>query len=122
MATVKANIDIVLDCSDPETLAEFWATALDYRVLGSADQYTVLVPNEGVKPPLVFQRVPERKNGKNRMHVDILSDDIEKEATRLEELGARRLHSATKEEHGTRWIPMADPEGNEFCVCPGIEW
>jgi predicted enzyme related to lactoylglutathione lyase len=119
---VKANIDVVLDCSDPQKLATFWSGALDYRLLGSTDQYVVLVPKEGVKPPLIFQLVPEPKNGKNRMHIDILTDDIEREAARLEELGARRLDPAAKEEHGTRWIPMVDPEGNEFCVCPGIEW
>lgn len=118
----KANIDVVLDCADPQVLASFWSAALDYRVLGALDQYTVLVPNHGVKPPLIFQKVPESKNGKNRMHIDVLTDDVESEAARLEELGARRVHAAASEEHGTRWIPMTDPEGNEFCVCPGIEW
>ena len=117
----KANIDVVLDCADPQRLAEFWMAALDYRVLWSVAQYVALVPKEGVKPPLILQGVPEPRNGKNRMHIDVLSDDIEREATRLEGLGARRLRG-TQEEHGSRWIPMADPEGNEFCVCPGIEW
>jgi predicted enzyme related to lactoylglutathione lyase len=39
------------------------------------------------------------------------------EVTRLEQLGARRLEGAPRSEHGTRWVVMADPEGNEFCVC-----
>jgi hypothetical protein len=39
------------------------------------------------------------------------------EVTRLEQLGARRLEGAPRSEHGTRWVVMAKPEGNEFCVC-----
>jgi predicted enzyme related to lactoylglutathione lyase len=51
------------------------------------------------------------------MHMDIDTVDIEAEASRLESLGARRLEAAPREEHDTHWIVMADPEGNEFCVC-----
>jgi predicted enzyme related to lactoylglutathione lyase len=117
----KANIDVVLDCANPQKLGQFWAAALGYRVLGSADQWLALVPTQGTKPPLVLQGVPEPKAGKNRAHIDIVTDDVEGEATRLEALGATRL-GGVLEEHGNRWIPMADPEGNEFCVCLGIEW
>ena len=117
----KANIDVVLDCADPRQLARFWSAALDYRVLGAAGQWVALVPKEGAKSPLILQGVPEAKNGKNRAHLDIIADDIEAEANRLEALGAARLRGL-QEEHGYRWIPMADPEGNEFCVCEGIEW
>jgi predicted enzyme related to lactoylglutathione lyase len=53
------------------------------------------------------------------MHLDIDASDIEGEATRLEALGARRIHAAQIHEHGTAWILMTDPEGNEFCVCDG---
>lgn len=119
---MKANVDIVLDCADPQRLAAFWSTALDYRIFASVETYVVLVPKEGVHPPLLLQRVPEPKDGKNRMHIDVLTDDIEKEATRLEGHGAKRLPPDVREQHGTRWITMLDPEGNEFCVCPGIEW
>jgi predicted enzyme related to lactoylglutathione lyase len=53
------------------------------------------------------------------MHGDIDAVDIEAEVTRLEGLGARRLAGDQLHEHGTNWILMADPEGNEFCVCDG---
>jgi predicted enzyme related to lactoylglutathione lyase len=54
---------------------------------------------------------------KNRMHVDLHTPDIEAEAARLVELGATRLAPEPLEEHGSHWVLMADPEGNEFCVC-----
>ncbi len=53
------------------------------------------------------------------MHLDIETPDIEAEAARLEALGARRLAVDVLAEHGTHWYVMADPEGNEFCVCDG---
>ena len=59
----------------------------------------------------------EAKVAKNRVHFDIETPDIDSEAARLESLGARRLDTEVREEHGTRWFVMADPEGNEFCVC-----
>jgi predicted enzyme related to lactoylglutathione lyase len=51
------------------------------------------------------------------MHLDIETRDIETEATRLEALGATRVQGDQVREHGTNWVLMADPEGNEFCVC-----
>ena len=63
--------------------------------------------------------MPESKTVNNRMHLDIDAGDIEAEASRLEALGARRLVDDPVTEHGTTWILMADPEGNEFCVCDG---
>jgi predicted enzyme related to lactoylglutathione lyase len=112
-----ARIGLVLDCSGPERLAEFWAAALGYRRLGAAGNYVLLVAAEPGLPKLLLQRVPEPKAGKNRMHLDIETPDIEVEATRLEALGATRVAATPQAEHGTTWILMNDPEGNEFCVC-----
>jgi hypothetical protein len=108
---------LVLDCADPETLAEFWAAALGYEPLGAAGNYVALVPPTLGRPKLLLQRVAERKTTKNRMHLDIETPDIEREAARLERLGATRLGAETQSEHGSTWILMTDPEGNEFCVC-----
>jgi hypothetical protein len=55
----------------------------------------------------------EPKTVKNRMHLDIETVDIEAEATRLEALGARRVRDDHVHEHGSTWILMADPEGNQ---------
>ena len=113
------TIGLVLDCQDPAPLGEFWAAALDYVNVGDAGAYVVLLPNDRPGPKLLLQRVPEPKTTKNRMHLDIDAVDIEAEATRLDALGARRTHPDQLHEHGTSWILMTDPEGNEFCVCDG---
>jgi predicted enzyme related to lactoylglutathione lyase len=114
------SIGLVLDCADPERLAAFWGPALDYVNVGSAGAYVVLFPNAKAGPKLLLQRVPEPKIAKNRMHLDIEASDIEAEADRLVGLGARRVQQETIHEHGTTWILMTDPEGNEFCVCAGV--
>jgi predicted enzyme related to lactoylglutathione lyase len=80
----------------------------------------VLVDADGTQPKLLLQRVDEPKAGKNRMHFDIETPAVDAEVARLEKLGATCLVDAI-EEHGTRWVVMADPEGNEFCVCNGGE-
>ncbi len=110
---------LVLDCADPETLADFWAAALGYVTLGAAGRYMLLVAGDGNQPKLLLQRVPEPKAVKNRMHLDIVTPDIHGEAARLEALGARRVASEAMSEHGSTWVLMEDPEGNEFCVCDG---
>jgi predicted enzyme related to lactoylglutathione lyase len=71
----------------------------------------------GVSPKLILQTVDEPKAGKNRMHLDVHAADIEAEAQRLVGLGATRRRDEPFVEVGTSWILMADPEGNEFCVC-----
>jgi hypothetical protein len=111
------NMGLVLDCADPEHLAEFWAPALGYVNLGTVGSYALLLPNGRPGPKLLLQQVPEPKTTKNRMHLDIEAPDIETEAARLETLGAQRVRAEHIHEHGTTWILMTDPEGNEFCVC-----
>ena len=93
---VKAALELVLDCSDPEQLMGFWQEALGYRVHYSEPSLAVLVPREVNTPPLLLQRVPESKSGKNRMHVDIVTEEVEVEVERLESLGARRLHQGVR--------------------------
>ena len=111
------TLGLVVDCADPDKLARFWAPALGYTNLGAAGNYVLLMPADPGRPKLLLQAVPEAKVAKNRVHFDIETPDIDSEAARLESLGARRLETEAREEHGTRWFVMADPEGNEFCVC-----
>ena len=115
---MTARIGLVLDCSNPDRLGEFWSAALGYQNVGSAGTYTLLLPPEGEPgPQLLLQQVEELKTAKLRMHLDIHTPDIEAEASRLADLGARRLRADPLAEHGNRWVLMEDPEGNEFCVC-----
>ena len=111
------SLGLVLDCADPVGLAAFWAPALGYVSVGEVGSYVALFPDGRPGPKLLLQRVPEVKVAKNRMHFDIEVPDIEAEASRLEGLGATRVVADQVSEHGTTWILMADPEGNEFCVC-----
>jgi predicted enzyme related to lactoylglutathione lyase len=119
---MKAKLDLVLDCSDPRVLVEFWREALDYREYYVEASLAVLVPKAGNDPPLLLQGVPEPRTGKNRMHLDINVDDIDAEVARLEALGAHRLDEGHQQFGDTRWVRMSDPEHNEFCVCTGVEW
>jgi predicted enzyme related to lactoylglutathione lyase len=118
----KAAVELVLDCAEPKRLAKFWREALDYRDYYADANLAVLVPKEGIASPLLLQRVPEPKSGKNRMHLDIVVDDIEAEVRRLQALGARRIDEGVQSFGGTRWVRMSDPERNEFCVSSGVEW
>ncbi len=112
-----ARFGLVLDCADPQRLAEFWAAALEYVSVGSAGSYVALYPRDGSGPKLLLQRVEESKASKNRMHIDIETSDIQVESDRLIALGARQVCDGPCTEHGSTWILMADPEENEFCVC-----
>ena len=117
---MTAHLGLVLDCRDPEPLAAFWAEALGYQRVGSAGNYFLLLPPQGqAGPQLLLQQVPEPKSGKNRMHFDIHTPDIEAEASRLLSLGAVRVQPEALSEHGNNWVLLQDPEGNEFCVCDG---
>ncbi|MEU8185282.1 VOC family protein [Micromonospora sp. NPDC049044] len=141
------DIQITFDCADPAALATFWAEALRYQVqpppgdFESWDQAleamgvpperrndaSAVVDPDGSGPRLFFQRVPEPKQVKNRVHVDVraapgLAGDermaaLETEADRLVAHGATRL---TRHEPapplGAGHLVMADPEGNEFCL------
>ena len=89
--TPSPSIGLVLDCSDSERLAEFWALALGYGNLGMFGSYVALVPHGRSGPKLLLQRVDEPKAVKNRMHVDIEVPDIHAEAARLVALGATRV-------------------------------
>jgi hypothetical protein len=112
-------LSLVIDAAEPEALAPFWAAALGYVVAGAEGNYVVLVPDGRPGPNLLIQRVAEGKTVKNRVHLDLKDPDVDGLVARLEGLGARRLEDAPRHELGATWVVMADPEGNEFCVCDG---
>src|SRR3954468_7701668 len=83
-----------IDCADPARLAAFWAAALGIEVrgqLGDGPQYVFLEVTPEGGPRLCFQRVPESKSSKNRLHFDIHVKDVEAATDRLVSLGASRL-------------------------------
>jgi predicted enzyme related to lactoylglutathione lyase len=113
------DLSLVVDARHPEALAPFWAAALGYLVAGAEGNYVALVPDGRPGPNLLIQQVDEAKTVKNRVHLDLKDPDVEGLVTRLEGLGARRLEEGPRREWGATWVVMADPEGNEFCVCDG---
>ena len=110
---------IQIDCRDPRRLARFWGAVFGVAIdstLGEPAHYVGLAQAGPDHPHISFQRVPEPKTLKNRLHLDIQVDDIEQATAQIETLGGRRLPGEDFREHGFRWRVMVDPEGNEFCL------
>jgi len=106
--------EIVIDCSNPEALARFWQALIGGEVeVESADWVVLDGDDDGFY--IGFQRVPESKSGKNRIHLDVEVDDLATAIDEAEQLGARTLGAVVEEEDGSFQI-MADPGGNEFCL------
>ena len=129
------EVQITFDSADPGALAAFWCEALGYRLQdpppgfdtwdAALDAWGVPAEEEG-GPRLFFQRVPEGKTAKNRVHLDVraapgLRDDermaaLAAEADRLVSLGARVMRRLEPNAIDAGTIVMQDPEGNEFCL------
>jgi predicted enzyme related to lactoylglutathione lyase len=107
---------IVIDSVDPAAIAPFWCALLGVEERWwFTEDYLLLSDGGGAVPKIAFQRVPEAKAGKNRLHVDLGVDDLALAAARVLELGGS-IVSDERELNGGRWRVMADPEGNEFCL------
>jgi predicted enzyme related to lactoylglutathione lyase len=105
---------IVVDAEDPAGLSRFWAEVLDWKIMYESDDEVVIAKDEDRYPGLVFVPVPEAKQVKNRLHIDLAPDDREAEVDRILALGATRADVGQSDE--VTWTVLADPEGNEFCV------
>src|SRR5437763_2282842 len=106
--------EVVIDCRDPGALAEFWAGATGYEVTHSSEHWASIVGEAERDVCIAFQRVPEEKVTKNRVHIDLSAPDEEAEARRIEALGAVRRWTSDKPDDP--FVVLADPEGNEFCI------
>lgn len=144
---MATKVQVVFDCADPAAQADFWREALHYvspdppaphaswedflRAEGVPEENwndaNALEDPDAVGPRLFFQKVPEAKVAKNRMHLDLnigggpsipLEERrlrVDEEVARLKQLGATDERGAM-EKPGEYWVRMNDPEGNEFCV------
>ncbi|HEY3469626.1 MAG TPA: VOC family protein [Amycolatopsis sp.] len=143
MGSVR-QVQITFDCAEPERVARFWCEVLGYVVppppkgFASWGDYDRSLPPErrgaafacqdpdGVGPRLFFQRVPEGKVVKNRVHLDVragtglVGDErlaaLEAERDRLIALGAKHEYTLYADEYNESCIVMQDVEGNEFCL------
>jgi predicted enzyme related to lactoylglutathione lyase len=108
---------LVVDCFDLERAADFWTKILGYARAGEPEgQYQSLVPSDGSGVEILLQRVPEVKDTKNRLHLDLRTRDLAVEVARVRALGASVLTQEPILEDGWTWHILADPDGNEFCV------
>ena len=111
---------ITFDCADPVKVATFWAAALGFEVVEPDPEGTFVDDPSGVSKGFFFQRVPEPKTAKNRMHLDVRpTASMAEEVERMKGLGA--TVRGFIEVEGSFWTQMRDPEGNEFCVLRGPE-
>ncbi len=113
----NGELVIVIDCSDLDRSARFWAGALGYAAGAATDgRYRSLIPESGEGVEVLLQQVDDEKHGKNRLHLDLRTADLAAEVSRILELGAALLTCRPVQEDGWRWHVLADPDGNEFCV------
>ncbi|MGW6131398.1 VOC family protein [Cellulomonas sp. NPDC055163] len=119
---------LVVDCADLRAQSAWWAQALGWVVGYEDDEETTLVPPHALDrsrdvpveergPGLCFVQVPERKQVKNRLHLDLApraGEDQAEAVERLLALGATRADVGQADD--VSWVVLADPEGNEFCV------
>lgn len=143
MASIRP-VQITFDCADPERVARFWCDVLGYvpppppEGFGSWTEFDRTLPAEkrgawfactdptGAGPRLYFQRVPEAKVVKNRLHLDVRVGTglvgaervaaLEAECLRLVALGGKRLYLLPADEDDESCLVMQDVEGNEFCL------
>ncbi|MDG4820433.1 VOC family protein [Asanoa sp. WMMD1127] len=150
---MTTRMQITIDCAEPTALARFWATALHYdpapppsgfaswhawyrsvgvpeeELAGQPDEPDRIVDPAGVGPKFWFQRVPEPKTVKNRVHLDLdvskgrgqpLEERravVESEVERLRAAGASVFRVLDDPANSYFAVVLQDPEGNEFCVC-----
>ncbi|BBY47338.1 hypothetical protein MARA_08060 [Mycolicibacterium arabiense] len=144
---MSREVQVTFDCADPAALATFWAEVLGYQVqapppgfdtwdaalesMGVPQEHrndaSALVDPEGSGPRIFFQRVPEGKDAKNRVHLDVRAAPdltgeermvaLEAVCARLVAVGATRIGRHEPEPPlNAGHIVLADPEGNEFCL------
>ncbi len=114
MSPIARPLALTIDCRDPRSLLSFWQQLVGGNLVAdSPDDYLILenVPSIGM---MGFQEVPESKQVKNRVHLDLEVSDIEDAVTSSTRIGATRL-GIVHEEPANFFQVMSDPEGNEFC-------
>ena len=112
---VGALRTIVIDCNDPAPLAAFWSELLGVEIHHASDDWVSLRPSAPGHPRVAFQRVPEPKATKNRVHLDVWVADISTATLAAEALGATRTGPLVTDS-GEPFQILLDPAGNEFCL------
>ena len=107
---------VVVEAQDPVALGRWWVEALGWVIVNEDPDEFEIRPEPERLPGLLFGQAGERKQAKNRLHLDFRPDDQDTEVERLLALGASRIDIGQGD---VPWVVMADPEGNEFCILGG---
>jgi predicted enzyme related to lactoylglutathione lyase len=121
----RGEVVVVIDCADLERAARFWTDVLGYVAEEpGGGPYQSLLPADGFGVEVLLQRTADAKHGKNRVHLDLRTRDLDAEVSRITALGASMLTDSPIVEGGWTWHMLADPDGNEFCVLrpPSAYW
>ena len=123
---VLRQVQVTFDCREPLRVAAFWCDVLGYEPGGGDETWAACVDPTGVGPRLFFQRVPEGKGTKNRVHLDVRVGTglvgkerlavLQAESARLVALGAVQFRVLLADDENESCIVMQDVEGNEFCL------
>jgi Glyoxalase-like domain len=143
---MATRLQVTFDAADPAALAAFWGELIGYVEQDPPEgfdsweawavandvprerwgDYAARVDPDGAGPRLYFQRVPEPKTAKNRMHLDLAVSggrgtppeeargNVAAAVERAVAAGATKLREV--DEDGEFWVVLQDPEGNEFCM------
>ncbi|MEU1116498.1 MULTISPECIES: VOC family protein [unclassified Streptomyces] len=126
---VVKKFQVTFDCAEPERVARFWSEVLGYELAPPPEDrgaWAACADPTGVGPRLYFQRVPEGKTVKNRVHLDVRAgtglvgeerlSTLEAACARLVALGATRVRLLPADDENESCLVMQDVEGNEFCL------
>lgn len=118
---------VVVDCGDVAAQARWWSEVLGWATVYESDDEVVIAPVDAMArssevprsergPGLIFVTVPEHKQAKNRLHIDLAPGPGDGQAAEVERLVAMGATPAAVGQSDVSWVVLADPEGNEFCV------
>jgi predicted enzyme related to lactoylglutathione lyase len=112
-------VHMVIDAVEPVRVARFWAEALGWEM--TVDEAVAVMPAgysypDPVAQPLVVLPVPEPKQAKDRIHLNLATQSVAHQAAEVDRLLGLGAVPVDAGQGDGRWRVLADPEGNEFCV------
>jgi predicted enzyme related to lactoylglutathione lyase len=104
---------VTIDTTDAERLGGWWAEQTGARITETNNGWYVVLAGGGLPALLSFQKVDDPTPGKNKLHLDLVTDDLE---TAVDELVGAGAAVVARRDEGFAWVTLTDPDGNEFCV------
>jgi predicted enzyme related to lactoylglutathione lyase len=110
---------INFDTDDADSLGGWWAEQMGAEIVQNHEGAFVVVAGGALPVLMAFQKVDDPTPGKNRLHLDVTAPDVDAEVERLQGAGATLV--GRRGDDSFRWVTMADPQGNQFCVAGQAE-